>query len=821
MYKIAKVAVERAAYHYDKLYSYYLPEAFVPKGQEEALTGCRVVVPFGTGNATRLGIILEWEERTSREKLKPIKTVVDPEPLLNREGLGLLRYLKETTFCSFFDGLKVLLPAGIGVQAQMAYVLHKPAPTGKRKGKEADAFTPDEAQIIGYLRRRASVPRETLWEALGITGEAPALRALLQKGVVEEQELLKRKIQDESILMITLASPKEESDFTPTAKQKGVIALLEEVGEASLKEVCYFAGVTRSVVDTLLKTGICESYEQEIYRVPELACSEETAETALSNEQAEAAKTLEGLAAKGEFGEALLYGVTGSGKTQVYLHLIDSVLQKRQKIICLVPEISLTPQTIGLFTARFGQRVAVLHSGLSMSQRMDEWKRIKRGLTDIVVGTRSAVFAPLDSIGLIIIDEEQEHTYRSEAAPRFDARDIAKLRCRYHKSLLLLCSATPSVESYHRATKGEIPLVTLPGRYGVAKLPDVFVIDQKGDKSAAEGFSQTLLDEIYVNLEAKEQTILLLNRRGHSTIVKCPSCGETAVCPHCSIALTYHAANGRLVCHYCGHSQELVASCEHCGCSYMRYSGLGTQKAEEILKGLFPAANILRMDTDTTMSRHAHERHLGTFKEGAYDIMIGTQMVAKGLDFPRVTLVGVLSADQALYSEDYDAAERAFSLITQVVGRCGRGEKPGRAYIQTYTPDNPLIEQAATQNYPTFFATEIDSRKIHLYPPFCRLYCIGISGEDQTKAHNAAQWMAARFAKLAQEQYPDLPVRLLGPAQAAVFRVAGRWRYKLLVKCKNAPETRALFAALLTAFGKEGTHKDVAAFVDPSYTSNY
>ena len=799
--KIARVAVEHAAYHFDKLYDYLLPAEL-----ENAVPGSRVTVSFGAGAARRMGLIVELGEAGSGGKLKPVATVEDETPALDEEGLMLLRYLKEQTFCTYFEALSALLPAGFGLKTAQAYRLN-PA------WEEQPVDSPDGRRIVEFLRRkRLPCPREELCEALGLRPGAPALTALAASGVLETVQQTKRRVGDERQTMVRLA-PDGQIPPKPTVRQRAVIGLLEQVGEGSLKELCYFTGVTRAVVDRLRQAGIVEYFEIETYRDPYEGrrLPQESGEIALSPQQQEA---FEGLRACKE-GTALLYGVTGSGKTQVFLRLIEETLAGGRGVIVLVPEISLTPQTIGLFHRRFGRRVAVLHSGLSMSQRLDEWKRVRRGGADIVVGTRSAVFAPLKNLGLIVIDEEQEHTYRSESSPRYDAREVARLRCRRHKAPLLLASATPSVESFYRARRGEYKLVALGSRYGAARLPDVSIVDLKADL-AADGFSQLLIDEIYHNLKAGEQTVLLLNRRGHSTQVKCMKCGAEALCPNCAVAMTYHTANGRLVCHYCGHSQSRLGACPACGSEFIRYSGLGTQRAEEELRELFPDGRILRMDTDTTMSRFSHERLLGDFGAGRYDIMIGTQMVAKGLDFPNVTLVGVLAADQMLYSDHFRGAERAFSLITQVVGRCGRAGKPGRAFIQTFTPDNPIIELAATQQYEAFYREEIGLRKIHLYPPFCRMCCIGFTGEDLGQVAAAAARLAARLAGEAA-LHPQMPMRLLGPVEAGILRVAGRYRYKLLVKCKNTPETRGFLAGLLAGFGKEKENRGVTMFIDPSY----
>jgi len=461
--------------------------------------------------------------------------------------------------------------------------------------------------------------------------------------------------------------------------------------------------------------------------------------------------------------------------------------------------------------------VAVLHSGLSLGERMDEWRRVKDGGADIVVGTRSAVFAPLKNIGLIVIDEEQEHSYKSDKSPRFHARDIARARCKHHGALLLLASATPSVESYHAAQTGRSNFVALPLRYGKDKLPVVEVVDMSRHENLSDTpeLSARLCEELQHNLIHEQQSILLLNRRGHSPLVRCLGCGAVAECTLCSVALTYHAANDALLCHYCAYQQERAGSCGQCGSQLLRYAGQGTQKLEEALNRAFPEARILRVDMDATMSKFAHQRLFAAFADGQYDIMVGTQMVAKGLNFPNVTLVGVLGTDQSLYANDFRSFERTFALLTQVVGRSGRGGLEGRALIQTYLTDHPIISLAARQDYPAFFADEAESRKLHIYPPYCVMAAVGFSGLDQKKVAQAASAFAGKFSELARGTNPDLPLRLLGPTPAEVARAAGKYRYKLIIKCKNNRETRVLLQQTLEWF--YASFKQVSAFVDMHY----
>lgn len=806
MADIVKVAVERAAFHFDKLYSY------LPPAEVTLLPGMRVVVPFGRGGQ-RMGLVVETGEG-SPQGLKKVARAADQKPVLSAEMLYLLRWLKEETFCTWFDALGVLLPAGYGVQNRRGYTLVQEAQPPRE-------LTPLEEQVLSALApRRTPAHRQLLEEALGVESLGGTLTTLEEMGLVHGQDLLQRRIQDQTQSMVRLAQgelpEKVREKLTP--KQAAVVELLDQVGCGSVKEICYFAGVGKGVIDKLASAGAVELYQETVYRSPyALEVTPGVVEAAtLSPCQQEAFDRLVQDLEDPQPRTAVLHGVTGSGKTQVFMALMDRTLDQGRGVLVLVPEIALTPQVIEKFRGRYGGQVAVLHSGLSLSQRLDEWQRVRRGLARVVVGTRSAVFAPLENLGLIVIDEEQEHTYQSESAPRFDARQAALARVKYHKGLLVLASATPSVESYHRAVRGEYTLVKLKERYGNARLPDVTILDMAAQEIPVEGLSQELCQELYNNLEAGEQSILLVNRRGHSTQVACMACHGPAHCPHCSISMKYHAANGRLMCHYCGFSQPIPQECPHCGSKFIRYTGLGTQKLEEVLRQRLPQARILRMDLDTTMRRYAHQQHLDAFAGREYDILVGTQMVAKGLDFPGVTLVGVVGVDQMLYSDDFRSYERTFSLVTQVVGRSGRDRLPGRAYLQTYTPENPILRQAAAQEYEAFFREEIQSRKMNLYPPFCRFYCIGITGEVLEQVEQTATSLLQELTAMLQRDYPQLPVRLLGPSPGTVARVAGRYRYKILMKTSFSPLAKELLAALLEQGGKQ-TPKGVAIFIDPDY----
>lgn len=623
------------------------------------------------------------------------------------------------------------------------------------------------------------------------------------------------KIKDKSTKMIRLS----EGSTQPvklTPKQQSVYELLCDVGSAGVSEVCEFCSVGKGVLDNLVKYGICEFFEKEVYRTPYKNVSEngEMSPINLSEVQQNAFNTYLKLMDTG--GTGLLYGVTGSGKTQVYLKLIDEAISRGKDVIVLVPEISLTPQMLYIFHSRYGKKVAVMHSGLSIGERTDEYKRADRGEAKIIVGTRSAVFAPVHNLGLIVMDEEQEHTYKSERTPRYNTRDVANFRCRYNNALFLMTSATPSVESYSAAVKGKYVLCEINERYGDSKLPEIVTVDMK--KEIAQGnkspISKTLQSLIADNLGKHKQTILLINRRGYNTFIACNSCGHVITCPNCSISLTYHSYNNRLMCHYCGYSKPLDNVCPECGKNSIRYSGYGTQRIEDELERLFPEASVLRMDADTTSAKFSHQKLFDAFSRGDYDILIGTQMVAKGLDFPNVTLVGVVNADNSLYDESYLANERSFDLITQVVGRSGRRAEAGKAVIQTINPYNDVIEYASKQDYKSFFANEIQLRKLLTYPPFCDIYFISFICEDENKAALCAKSFFENLVELNRTDYKNEKLIVLGPSPSKISKLKNNYRYGLTLKCKNSKSVRKMLNDILKNIGKIKEYKSVSVSVD-------
>lgn len=805
---VVHIAVEQATFSFDKLYSYLWPETL-----GEPQVGVRVLVPFGGGNRTRQGLVMDCVRQEQPAGLKSVSSVMDAQPLLSPEMVSLARFMQERTFCTLFDAVRAMLPTGLYLQVKPVL---RPAPDVSPD--VLDTLTPNERQMLAFVSKcPGGADQETLLRRLGIEEDAPALRHLLELGVLVRGAEGFRHTGDATVRTVRLL-PRDPDAQMPklTEKQQSVLNLLEDVGAASVKEVCYFSGVTPAVVNALAQKGLVQIYDAEVLRTPYDASepAPPIVSRALNDEQQQAYERLLDLYTEHKAHAALLYGVTGSGKTSVYMNLIDRVLEDDRQVIVLVPEISLTPQMMSLFLQKYGRRVAVLHSSLAIGERMDEWKRIKRGEARIVVGTRSAVFAPCDELGLIVMDEEQEHTYKSESTPRYHARDVARFRCAHHNALLLMTSATPSVESYYAAKSGRYTLLELTHRYGDVQLPQVEVVDLRAEEVGESVLGPTLLERMRTCLEKKQQVILLLNRRGYHTHLSCRSCGQVITCPSCSISLTYHRANHRLMCHYCGHSQPVPKRCPTCDSDKIRFCGLGTQLVEDELAQLFPDVPVLRMDTDTTMSRSAYEEKFRDFAEGKYGIMIGTQMVAKGLDFPNVGLVGVLSADQSLYSDDYRSYETTFALLTQVIGRAGRRSEQGLAVVQTYTPDNPVIELAAEQDYTGFFGLEIASRKMMHYPPYADLFLFGFTGLQEQRVRQASRRMLELLRSAAMGGHSDLPMIALDPTPAAVVRVAGKYRYKMLVKARNTKPMRDLVRELMHTLNSDPAARGVTVYVD-------
>ncbi len=740
--KVAKIAVSAAVYQIDRPYDYLIPEELADK----AVPGVRVYVPFSRGNRRSEGVILALSESSDYKKLKSIISVLDDTPLLSQEQIKLALFMRERFFCTVYDAVKAMLPAGLWFDE-----------SGKRRVNDKYiemarlAISPEDAQIIADNKRRRSPQQANLIEMLCGFECLPS------------NELLR------------------------------------------------FTGASRPSLKALCNSEVVELFKKEVYRRPDIIVDEILPLPVLNDEQSQAFNGLSALADSEKAQAALLFGVTGSGKTSVYIHLIRRALDKGKTAMLLVPEIALTPQMIQTFSSHFGDTVAVLHSSLSTGERYDEWKRIKCGKAKLVIGTRSAVFAPLENLGIVIIDEEQEETYKSENTPRYNAIEVAKFRCFKEHCLLLLGSATPDVCSRYKAETGAYSYFALNNRYNEKDLPEVQIVDMKRELRHGNGsnISRYLEDSLRENISRGEQSILFINRRGTHKLISCGDCGYTYKCPRCSVSLTYHSVNDRLMCHYCGYSRKLDSCCPECG-GILKHIGAGTQLVEEELHQLFPDTEVLRMDTDTVAPAGSHEELFDKFKNENIPIMVGTQMVTKGLNFENVTLVGVISADQSLYAGDYRAGERTFSLITQVVGRSGRGDKPGRAVIQTFTPENETIVQAAKQDYEDFYISEIQMRKLQNAPPFTDFLAITASGQDEVQVYNTC-----RFAKqLLENSSVAHELEVFGPTPLAVVKVNNRYRYRINISCKASSEIRSVISQIIIECSGDKRFKGVSVFAD-------
>lgn len=803
---VAKVAIEKVKYSFDKLYDYIIPnEKF-----RSNLIGCKVLVPFGKGNAKRQGIILNIENCSDEnilQTLKEINAVLDSAPFINDEMIKLTKWMKQLYYCTYFEILNTITPPGLHFKIIYSYLVNK----------ELENLDDTSKKIVEYLKQFTKpIPHKKIFKDLNLSPDDNILEKLVKKDILVKIDSAIRNSRDAKIKSVRIIN--DLNLIKASKKQILVYDLLKEKKVASLKEVCYHTGVTKSVVDNLVNKKILTYFEDTVYRIPEgnYNSSIVKKDILLTPEQNNVYESLKEDYKKSNGTVSLLYGITGSGKTSVFMKLVDDVHKEGRGVIVMVPEIALTPQVIKLFKVRFGNDVAIFHSSLSLAQRADEWKRIKNGDAKIVVGTRSAVFAPFDDIGLIIIDEEQEYTYKSESTPRFHARDIARFRAKYHGGLLILSSATPAVETFTFAKSGKYSLNVLKNRYGSASLPQVTIVDMNDElrNGNVSIVSNKLLTSLKQNIEEKKQSILLLNRRGFHTFASCRVCGEVITCPNCSISMTFHKSNGRLMCHYCGYSRNFSAECPSCHNNLISFSGTGTQKAQQVLSELLPDAKILRMDADTTMSKSSYEESFAKFLNGEYDIMIGTQMVAKGLNFPNVTLVGILSADQSLYAEDFRSYERSFSLFTQVIGRAGRGEFKGQAIIQTFTPENPIIKLASQQDYEKFFNNEINIRKIMLYPPFADIFIVGFSSNNNFVVKKAAIFFKSLIEHSIKISYNKIPIRILGPSPASIEKVNNQYRYKIILKTRNTQLFREMMSTLLLAFYEKKEYNKVSIFFD-------
>ena len=788
---IASVAIHMPGNAIDRAYSYLLPRSLWHCRME----GCRVIVPFGLGNHKRTGLVLAVSAATEEagKGLKQVIAAADAAPVLDEEQLLLLHWLRENTFCTYYDAIRTLLPAALQLRVEEHYIL-------------TDAETPadlsqEAVQLLDFLRQaRSRREMDALLDVQTEPGKHRIVRELLDAGIITAAAEVQQRVKGKTLRMVRLL-PDAAASAQLTVKQRQAADALREFGVLSEKELCYICGITAAVVRNMEKAGIVSRFETE--PPEELPEQPEMPPVTLSPAQQQVYDRVAPCLETDAPECFLLRGVTGSGKTAVFEKLSERTLSLGKSALLLLPEIGLTPQTVRRFSARFGNCIAVVHSGLSLTERRRSYERAKRGEARIVIGTRSAVFTPMPQLGLIIMDEEGESSYRSDAAPRYDTIQVARQRCRYHGAVLLPASATPTLESYYFAKKGIYTLLELKERYGNAPLPAVETVDMSQEREAGNDavFSRSLHDAIAENLARGEQSILLLNRRGYHTVISCCTCNQPVYCEHCSVPMTYHKPDNNLHCHYCGAVRRMPEVCPSCGGTHLRRMGFGTQRIEDELAARFPDARVLRMDADTTGSRHAYERGFEAFRKGEYDIMLGTQMIGKGLDFPNVTLVGVLSVDKALFAGDFRSYERTFSLVTQVVGRGGRSGKPSRAILQTFLPDHYVLRLAAAQDYERFAQEEFAIRRALLFPPFCDICVIGISGETLPEVQCGADKFVECMREELNGRQERLPLRVLGPVPFTYGRIGGKYRYRIIIKCKNTREFRSFLRDVLRNAG--------------------
>jgi primosomal protein N' (replication factor Y) (superfamily II helicase) len=797
--QVAAVIVDVPTMQTDKEFDYLIPDEWVGK----IVPGMRVIVPFGPRKVQ--GVVVRLKPTSTVKNLKKISEPMDLSPVLNKELLQLGEWLTEHTLCFKISAYQAMLPAAMKAKYEKKLVLVN------REGIN---------QLPVELQQWFNDRTEISWKEADQRNWLSTLQTAVSIGTFEVVYDVKDKARKKIEKHYLLSHPTDElkrimDTFSKHAKkQREVLEFLLKSPETSwtMKELTTACQTSTSVVQELVKKGILQEKEVEVYRDPYQHRSfEKTYPLPLTDQQQKAISPILSSIENGDHRTYLLYGVTGSGKTEIYLQAIQRVLEQGKEAIVLVPEISLTPQMVHRFKGRFGDDVAVLHSGLSIGEKYDEWRKVQRKEVKVVVGARSAIFAPFENIGIIIIDEEHETSYKQEENPRYHARDVAIYRGKFHGCPVVLGSATPSLESFARAQKNVYHLLTLSKRMNDRSLPDVSIVDmreelRKGNRSM---FSTLLFEKLQDRLEKGQQTVLFLNRRGYSSFVMCRDCGSVMQCPHCDISLTYHRVTNQLKCHYCGFETTVPGVCPECGSEHIRYFGTGTQKVEEELGKLLPHARVIRMDVDTTSRKGAHERLLSQFQEGKADILLGTQMIAKGLDFPNITLVGVLSADTMLHLPDFRASEKTFQLLTQVSGRAGRHELQGEVVIQTYTPEHYSIELAGEQNYNDFYQKEMVMRKMGRYPPFYYLALIHVIHEDLMKVISVCEKITSYMKTQLSEE-----AIILGPTVSPIPRINDRYRYQCLIKYKREPRLIPALKKILDFYMKERNSENVYVSVD-------
>ena len=814
IFEYAEIHLLDTPYFLDKGYDYFIPADM----RGEIKVGSLVSVPFGMANRRQMAVVSALKERALDPTIpcKPIISLGDARLALTDEQLKLCFFLKEQTLCTFGEAHRAVIPSAVMSQLVEVYVASE---SDEPDENTISTFDRSTLSVYEYIRKQGSVRFDLLKSKFG-GGVDASLRKLRECGAVFRTHVIRNKeektenhyqLNIDTGRALSIADGADADVKLRSVMHREILRALANAEGARLSEaeLCEMTGASHAQIKALVDKGLVQKLALKVDRSIVDEYIGTPREFELSAQQSEALATLEGLLDSGEPKAALLHGITGSGKTCVMMKIIDRVLADNRGVILLLPEIALTPQTLTLFCSRYGSRVAVIHSALSAGERLDTYTRIKEGRADLVIGTRSAVFAPVRDLGLIIIDEEQEHTYKSDMDPKYHARDIARFRCTYNNALMLLASATPSLESYKKAMDGKYTLIKLTERFGEARLPDVTVYDMRPEMQSGNlsPLGAMLCRKLVKNKADGGQSILFLNRRGYNNFLSCRDCGESVKCPVCSVSMTYHTIGGsydrgELRCHWCGRRAPTPTECPSCHGTHIARMGYGTQRVEQEISSLLPDASVLRMDADSASTKYAYEEKLGVFRRHEADILLGTQMVTKGHDFPDVTLVGVLLADASLYLDDYRASERTFAMITQVIGRAGRAQMRGEAIIQTNNPDNECIKLACAQDYEAFYEAEIRLRKLLVFPPFCDIALLTLSGANETEVLKAARVLADTVKDFSAKEFSDVPLISFGPFEAPVYKVENKYRMRMILKCRLNKRSRAMLSEIMIKFSK-------------------
>lgn len=819
-FEYARLYLLDTPYCIDREYDYFIPLEM----REQVKVGSFVTVPFGRGNRKQMAVVKELHHCPSFNEVKPISEICHDRPELSLEMLMLCEFMKEQWLCTFGEAVRCAVPSSVlGKLGEFYYPLPTEGPGASSE------FTPADLFVYDYLCSTGGKSLESLKVKFGAGAATEAVNKLLAKKYIGKELMTERAMANAFEDYYSLAVDREECERILSGegriklrseKHREILSRLMEDGEVSARELTSSLSVGSQQFKALCEKGLITLEKKRVYRQLFEGNTKESSEIVLNDEQSSAFETVKEKLGAGSPSALLLHGVTGSGKTSVIISAIDEALCLGKGVIMLLPEIALTPQTLKIFSSRYGERIALVHSGLSAGERHDAFSRISEGKADLVVGTRSAIFSPVKNLGLIIIDEEHETTYKSETSPKYHARDVARWRCAHNSAVLLLASATPSIESYTKAMEGKYTLLKLKNRYGGAILPEVKIYDMRNEARVGNTspIGSLLKEELVSVSERGEQSILFLNRRGYNTSVSCKSCGETVTCPHCSISMNYHTRRGDfdrgfLFCHWCGYKMPMPSHCPSCASEHLARIGFGTQKIEQEIIDLLPQKRVLRMDADSTSAKNSLDELLTEFKENRADVLLGTQMVTKGHDFPNVTLVGVLLADMSLYMDDYHANERTFSMLTQVIGRAGRSKKKGMAIIQTNNPDNDTIRLACKQDYESFYASEIRLRKLLVFPPYCDIALMTVVGSDEKQVLIAAKTLRGELDKQLGTAFSDVQMIVFGPFESPVYKVEEKYRMRLIIKCRLNRRSRELFAGLLAEFGKN-TKSRLALSID-------